>query len=139
MRKPGWQRALNEFLIRWERVYKERGLVPGETDCAHFAGDWVLELTGADPLTGYRGAYATKEAGDALLVEIDGSLLQALEKRFGAPVHPSKALRGDIAFKADVGIGIYFTSGARMFALFLGEGGFIMHRAADTDHAFAVR
>lgn len=139
MRVVGWQRALNVFLLEWQGIYKERGFVPGATDCAHFAADWALRLTGDDPLADYRGRYTTREAGDALLAELDGSLLQALEKRFGAPIPPARAQRGDLAYKHDVGIGIYFTSGARMVALFLGEGGFVMHRALDTDHAFAVR
>lgn len=139
MRVIGWQRALNVFLLEWQERYKQTGFVPGATDCAHFAGDWVLRLTGVDPLADYRGRYVTREAGEAMLAELDGSLLAALEKRFGAPIASAKAHRGDLAYKHDVGIGIYFTSGARMVALFLGEGGFVMHRAADTDHAFAVR
>jgi cell wall-associated NlpC family hydrolase len=137
MRVAGWQRRLNEFVIATEQRYKAVGFKPGEFDCVHFVADWVQVLTGTDPLGDYRGAYTSIEQGLALIRE--GGLRQALEARFGAPVEPSKAMRGDVAFCESLQMcGIYFTSGARMCALFLGEGGFTLRRARDTDFAFRV-
>ena len=139
MRIDGWQRALNAHILEAQERYRASGFRYGAFDCVHFAADWVLRLTGEDPLAAYRGRYATRIDGEALLAELDGTLLDALRKRFGEPLHPSHAMRGDIAYLDGVGCGIYFTSGARMAALFLGDGGFVLHRARDTTHAFAVR
>lgn len=141
MRVAGWARKLNEHILAWQERYQREGFAWGATDCVHFAGDWVRTLTGQDPLEQYRGRYSTEEEARALLAELDGSLYDALVKRFGEPVHPMKAQRGDLAYMA-IGelecCGILFTSGARMVALFLGEGGFAMHRARDMLHAFRV-
>lgn len=139
MRVQGWQRTLNEYILNAQDRYRAAGFQYGAFDCVHFAADWVFRLTGDDHLAAYRGRYSTQAEGEALLAEIDGTLLEALKKRFGAPIHPAHAQRGDIAYLDGVGCGIYFTSGARMAALFLGDGGFVMHRARDTTHAFAVR
>lgn len=142
MRIPGWQRSLNEYVIEAQERYKRDGFAYGSFDCVHFAADWVLKLTGTDHLAAYRGQYATAEEGAEKLAELDGgSLRQALVNRFGEPVHPIKAMRGDIAYAQFGGqecCGILFTSGARMVALFLAEGGFALHRAQDVEHAFRV-
>lgn len=139
MRIEGWARELNKYVGDAQVRYKAHGFAYGAFDCVHFAADWVKRLTGDDPLADYRDRYDSKETGEALLAELDGTLLQALEKRFGPPIHPAHAMRGDIAYLDGVGCGIYFTSGTRMCALFLGDGGFVLHRASDTTHAFAVR
>lgn len=139
MRINGWQRALNVYILDAQERYKREGFKHGAFDCVHFAADWVARVTGEDPLAAYRGRYATQEQGEALLLELDGTLVDALTKRFGQPIHPAHAQRGDIAYKAGVGCGIYFTSGARMVALFLGDGGFVDIRARATDHAFSVK
>jgi hypothetical protein len=138
MRKPGWPRLLNEFLIAAQDRYRRVGFTWGREDCIHFAGDWVQRLTGDDPIADYRGRYSTAAEAFALLAELDGTLYDALVKRFGDPVHPAKAMRGDLAYIAPDKCGIMFTSGARMMGLFLGEGGFVLHRARDIDHAFRV-
>lgn len=105
--------------------------------CTTFAGDWVLRVTGQDPIAEYRAKYSTEAEARALLAELDGTLLDALKKRFGEPVHPSKAQRGDIAYFNDA-CGICFVHGARMEALFLGERGFSVHRMRDIDWVFRV-
>lgn len=139
MRIDGWPRALNEYIVGAQEQFKAQGFAYGAFDCVHFAAGWVERLTGVDPLAAYRGRYDSKESGEVLLAELDGTLLQALEQRFGPPLHPAHAMRGDVAYLDGVGCGIYFTSGTRMLALFLGDGGFVMHRASETTHAFAVR
>jgi hypothetical protein len=108
-------------------------------NCATFAGEWVLRVTGTDPLEGYRGRAETEAEAMVLLSDLDRTLYEALRKRFGDPLHPARAQRGDIAYrKAERACGIYLTSGARMLALFLTDGGFAMHRARETDWAFRV-
>jgi len=139
-RVADWQRKLNVYLLSAQSRYKKEGFVWGKFDCCTFAGDWVRIATGQDVLSEYRGKYSTKEQAMSVLQELDGSLYQALVNRFGEPEHPSKAMRGDIAYREAInGLGIYLTSGARMAALFLGEQGFAMPKAKDTHHAFKVR
>lgn len=130
---------LNQYIIEAQERYKRNGFQWGRFDCVHFAGNWAKRQTGVDPLEGYRGAYKTQAAAAALLKDRDGTLYRALRHRFGNPVHPAFAQRGDIAYrKAEKACGIYFTSGARTMALFLSEGGFALIRARDTDWAFRV-
>ena len=50
---------LNEYLIEAEDRYRRTGFAWGRDDCVHFAGDWVLKLTGEDPIEEYRGKYST--------------------------------------------------------------------------------
>lgn len=139
MRAVGWQRLLNEYVLDSQKLFKRFGYTPGTFDCCVFAGNWVKTCTGKDLLTEYRGKYRTMDEARALLLQLDGSLLDALKIRLGEPVHPAKAHRGDIAYRAaEEACGIYFTSGARMMALFLGQGGFALFRANDTDWAFRV-
>lgn len=142
MRVDGWQRALNAYLLEAQEKYKREGFSYAGLHCVTFCADWVQVLTGTDPLADYRGQYSTEEEARALLESRDGSLLQALTNRFGEPVHPMKAQRGDIAyarFGEQECCGILFTSGSRMVALFLGEGGFALHRAKDVQNAFRVQ
>jgi hypothetical protein len=139
MRIEGWQRQLNLYLLESQRKYSEEGFKWGEFDCFHFVADWVLLITGIDHLAEYRGTYSTEEQAFSILKEKEGSVYDALQKRFGDPVHPGKAMRGDIAYRKDENsLGIYLTSGARMAALFLGKRGFTIPKAKDTDHAFRV-
>lgn len=139
MRPANWPRLLNEYIVQAQARYREIGFKPGEFDCCTFAAGWVRLMTGVDHLAEYRGKYSTETEGRALIESVDGSLLEALTKRLGEPVHPSMAQRGDIALRVNDGAcGIYFTSGVRMLAVFLGEGGFVLHRIKDTDHAFRV-
>ena len=65
-------------------------------------------------------------------------MLDALTKRFEL-VHPAKAQRGDVAYIEPDKCGIVFNSGARTLGLFLGEGGFVIHKASELTHAFRVQ
>lgn len=138
MRVQGWQRLLADYILECEERYKAEGFAWGRFDCVHFVGDWVQRCTGEDPISEYRDGYSTKEEADALL-ETEGGLYQALVKRFGEPVHPAKAHRGDIAYVEDISaLGIFVSVGAKTHAIFLGEGGFAMHAAKHVTHAFRV-
>lgn len=138
MRRPGWQQRLSEYLIATEKRYIEEGFAFGKLDCVHFVSNWVLECTGEDPLADYRGKYSTEEEAFALL-KAEGSFYHALRRRFGNPVHPSRAQRGDIAYVKEIkALGIFFTAGAKTQALLLGEGGFSLYPAKQVSHAFRV-
>lgn len=142
MRVLGWQRKLSEYVIEAQARYKKDGFAWGKFDCCTFAADWVKVCTREDVLSEYRGAYSTEVEAVALLESKAGSVYQELVARFGEPVHPAKAQRGDIALAQLVPglpcVGVFFTSGAKMRGLFLGEGGFILHRLKDINHCFRV-
>lgn len=71
----------------------------GTHDCCSFAADVAAELTGADPLAGYRGRYGCEAEAEALIGP--GGLapfVEALMAAFGAPpVEVAAAQRGDWA------------------------------------------
>lgn len=101
-------------------------------NCVTFVAGWIERLTGEDPIADLRGAI---DDGRGRVEE----LRAGLEARLGEPVHPSRAQRGDVAYCERLGAcGIYFTSGPRMVALLLGDGGFSLYRARETDLAFRV-
>lgn len=139
-RVSDWQRRLNAHLIEWQRLYAERGVQWGEVDCCLFAAGWVMSATGVDPMADYRGEYASQdEALARLRATGDGTLIGALTRLFGDPVHPASARRGDIVFrKADRSVGVVVTIGARQAGMFLGEGGFAEVSMRDCDMGFRV-
>lgn len=133
MRPAGWPRTLSEYLLAAQAQYKRDGFAWGRFDCCTFGADWVVQMTGVDPLAEFRGKYSTREEAFALA---GGNLRTALESKLGPAIPVAHAQRGDLALFGDA-VGILFTSG-RLFALFLGEGGFTMYRAEDCDCAFHV-
>lgn len=144
MRVQGWPRLLNQYLRSVDRRHAEatasgRDLFePGVFDCCIYVADWVELCTGVDPMSDYRDRYRRLDAGFALLKHGDRTLYNALRTRFGNPVHPAKAQRGDIAYRKDM-LGIVFTSGSQLRALFLGQDGMSLYRPRDFRHAFRVR
>jgi hypothetical protein len=139
MRVPGWPRALSEYLIGAQERYVREGFGYGRLDCCTFAADWVRICTGTDPLQGLRGRYDTEQMAEALIAA-EGSIGDALANRF-TEIPAAIAQRGDLAYMDVAGrssVGIFFNSGARLAALFLGEGGFTMHGTARIARAFAV-
>lgn len=72
----------------------------GGNDCAGFAADVTVAITGADPAAWIRGHYADKEMLEAILTARGGfeeAVAQTLAD-FGAPECPSAyAMRGDWA------------------------------------------
>lgn len=138
-RVPGWANKLNKYLTDAQEIYKETGLVYGQFDCCTFIAEWVEICTGEDLYEEYRDNYTSADEGWALLAEIDGTLVDALTKRFGDPIHPAFAQKGDIVYSEDIdGCGICLVQGTQMKAIFLGVGGFTLHRVRDCTHAFRV-
>lgn len=134
-----WPQVLNEYLISAQDKYREEGFQWGVFDCCVFTSDWVKLCTGIDVFETYRGQYTTREEGFDLLKTFEGSLFNALQNRLGDPVPPSLAHRGDIAFSEELqACGICIVQGSWMRAIFLGEGGFAIHRTQDCDFVFRV-
>jgi len=91
VRRPDWPERLAHYL-------DARGPHPfvwGVNDCAMFAADCVLELTGADLAAGLRGAYASKEQADEVLLR-HGGLQAIVGARLPAYLSPLQAHRGDV-------------------------------------------
>lgn len=143
MRITGWQNELNRYITEVQDRYRLVGYIPGEFDCCTFAADWILRLTGEDPLADYRDQYKTEAEAFELVAAREGSLKEALIARFGDPIHPSHALRGDLAFIESMTMcGIVFTVGGKSRVLFIGEGGFSVRRDREVARhgcCFAVR
>jgi hypothetical protein len=124
---------LSEFVVDVQERYKRDGFAWGERDCCVLWAEWVEKMTGVDHMADLRGKYSTR--AEALKLA-GGDLRSALAARLGPAVPMAQANRGDLALMGDA-VGILFTSG-RLYALFLGEGGFTLHRAEDCDCAFHV-
>ncbi|WDI31588.1 hypothetical protein PUV54_00065 [Hyphococcus flavus] len=139
-RKAGWPRLLNEHVTQAKAEFRRRGFAWGRFDCATFACDWVLKMTGDDPLADYRGKYDSRESAiRALWGEGDKTYLDALSRVFGVPVHPAHAKRGDIAWiEDDRAVGVFVTEGAHQRAAFLGENGVVIMPMRYIDAGFVI-
>lgn len=133
MRPAGWQRMLSEYVLEAQERYKREGFAWGRFDCCTFVGGWVHLMTGVDHMAQFAGKYSTREEAIAIL---GGSLKDKVAELIGPPVHVAHAGRGDIAIDNDA-LGLMFTSG-RLYAIFLGDGGFVLQRAEDCECAFRV-
>lgn len=71
----------------------------GTNDCAIFAADAVLAITGEDPLGELRGAW-TDEATAASVLQAQGGLIAAMDARFPRR-DPAFAKRGDLVLVKD--------------------------------------
>jgi len=97
-RREDWPERLLAFV-------DEAQLTPplwGLSDCAFFAGNAVLAMTGTDPIPEYRktkngvGTYTTERGARAALKRHDGTLRRGMNKRLGPPVDWKQARRGDV-------------------------------------------
>ena len=139
-RVEGWQHLLNQHLIAAPEKYADHGIRWGQFDCCTFASEWVALATGFDPISDFRGKYSSQDEAIALLkAKGSGTLLRTLTGIFGESVHPSAALRGDLAWrKEENALGIIVCIGARQAGVFLGENGFATLPIKDVDAAFWV-
>lgn len=86
----------------WERILVQRvaesstaPFVWGSHDCVTFAAGLVQAITGRDVLEGLPAWADPRSARRA--IESAGGLAQALTDRFGEPIAPAMAQRGDLA------------------------------------------
>ena len=92
-RRDDWVERLNETV----RAALARPFAWGTHDCATFAADCVLAMTGADPAARWRGTYATALGAQRALFHDGLWDLAALGDRlFGPPIAPAYAQRGDV-------------------------------------------
>jgi len=79
---------------------RDNPFVWGEHDCCLFAARCVEVMTGENPMPEFIGKYKSQAQAFRALKEIgEGTLLKTLKKKFGKPIHPAHAKRGDIMFK----------------------------------------
>jgi hypothetical protein len=91
MRQPNWPRLLSAEIEK----AKARTFVYGEFDCMLFCADVVLTITGIDYAETLRGYNSSAEA--ARILSRYGSKADLITALLGAePVHPSRAMRGDV-------------------------------------------
>lgn len=113
-RLSNWESAFADFLA--ER--RDRPFEYGKNDCALFAADCALALTGIDPAPDFRGKYKTKAGSLRALRKIgNGDLESTFDARFPAKA-PAFARRGDLVFNGEA-IGVC----AGAIAVFVGEQG----------------
>jgi hypothetical protein len=142
-RKETWQQELHAFL-------EARGRRPfawGSNDCALFAADAVLAITGTDLGAAFRGKYGTQEGAAAQMQQVCGSsdaldLAAHLCAQAGFPKwpHANVAQRGDVIVLANAdgshSLGIVGLNGVH--ALFVTEAGLRRMRARDCIAAWHV-
>lgn len=143
IRKENWQTLLHNFL-------EARKLAPfawGANDCALFAADAVLAITGVDLGAGFRGKYSDQAEAEAMMQSTCGSpdalaLAAFLCSRAGftAWPHVAFAQRGDVIVlknpDSSHSLGIVGLNGVH--ALFVTEGGLRRMRVLDCVAAWKV-
>lgn len=97
MRKTNWHHLLDTHI----RASAQRDFAWGVHDCAMFACDAILAMTGDDPAMRFRGTYDSEEgAREALEGFVGGGLLGAAQvicTQMGyAEINPRFAQRGDV-------------------------------------------
>ena len=94
-RYENWQQCLNKSV----EAARERPFSWGEHDCCCFAATVVEAMTGEDPMADLRGTYADEQGAKLALKErANGTLYRTLQKRFGQPITPAWARRGDLVY-----------------------------------------
>lgn len=109
-RHPKWHLQLEEFLL-------DRKSVPfawGSNDCALFAADAILSMTGTDLASEFRGKYSTQLGAMKLITQVvpGGSTLEDAAAHCTSVhglteyTHPLMAKRGDLVVVDNAGANI---------------------------------
>lgn len=91
MRREDWPERLSACI----EAARQQPFAWGSHDCALFAASCVAAITGADPVPQARGAYTDAAGARRWLKGL--TLAGAMNARYGPPIKPSFARRGDIA------------------------------------------
>ncbi len=90
-------KRLPDWRLRFDALITERLRAPfawGTNDCALFAADNVLALTGIDPAIGMRGHRSARQAARTLRQR--GDLATLVDLNLGAACAPGAAVQGDV-------------------------------------------
>lgn len=99
MRVDNWTARLNAAI----EAARGRPFSWGAHDCALFAADVVMMLTGIDYGAAFRGRYASARGAATVIAQAGG--LEAIATRaLGDPVDPVLAQRGDVALIKAAGV-----------------------------------
>ncbi len=101
-------------------------------NCAIFAGDCVLAVTGVDPVADLRGKI-TGVRDWAYWLRQEGGLEAAATRRLGDPIDPSQAIMGDILM-CDGALGVHIGQGGA----FLRDVGLGLVPVSDCQRAWGV-
>lgn len=112
VRNEGWPLALSAYL----RNKKDAPFEWARNDCATFAADCVMELTGSDPMEKYR-KYRT-EQGAMRIIKSGDNFIKLISESMGDPhSNTNFAKRGDVVFTMHGACGIVDDSGAKIAIL----------------------
>ena len=94
LRLEGWPDRLAKLIAQKKYIPFQWG----QQDCALWAGDVILALTGYDHVTRYRGGYTSALGAARKLRKIDQVYTTEglVDKLLGNRVHPSQVIVGDI-------------------------------------------
>ena len=96
MRPETWPQMLAAYLAQ----ARATGFVWGRHDCVLFGANWVRELTGTDPLKGYRGRWSSARGAARVIAGLGAPLGDLVADTLTAAgfeeVPPARAGRGDI-------------------------------------------
>ena len=97
MRVPAWEDALVNYIA----IKRHEPFEYGVNDCCLFAAGAVIEITGEDPMSEFRGKYDSLKGSLKVIKEIGAGTLEAtLDGKF-PEVSIGHAQRGDLAFFDD--------------------------------------
>ena len=92
MRTEGWESRLNDYIA----AARAAEFVWGRNDCALWAAGWVLECTGLDLVTAWKGKYKTETGARRLIAKRGYSGLEAIADDGLNPTPVPLARRGDM-------------------------------------------
>ena len=116
-RLPDWRQRLGEYVAGIAKT----PFAPGSADCALFAADAILAMTGTDPAAGFRGRYKTLKGGFKRLQKAGYADLAALVAAHLAEIPVAMAQVGDIAIlSADGEAALGVVQGDRIYVRSLG-------------------
>lgn len=101
MRKHDWPEILTAKIIEWAAVPFEWG----KTDCAMFVINVVNAMTDGSIVNRSIGMYETEFGAQRAILKLGDSLESLVGERFGEPVRPAFAQRGDVVLcQSNLGI-----------------------------------
>jgi hypothetical protein len=114
MRISTWEQALADYIA----IKRHEPFEYGVNDCCLFAAGAVVEITGEDPMSEFRGKYDSLKGSLKAIKDIGAGTLEAtLDGKF-PEVAIGNAQRGDLAF-LDGSVGVVMGS----FAYFVSDDG----------------